>query len=248
MINTSGENNEFYRRTLEIVSQAKIPFLVGGAFAMDFFLGTSRRTKDLDIFVKPEDVDRVLEILAQAGYRTGIHDPLWIGKAYCGDDFVDVIFGFGNGSTKIDTSWFPPAPTGQLWGVTVQFCPLEEALWSKAFVAERDRYDGADIAHIILFKGPELDWDRIVARFGPHWRVLLSHLVLFGFIYPGERDRVPARIMRQLLNRLQGEMGASEEAQRCFGPFLSRTQYVYDLEQLGMADAREGTSSNAGTA
>ena len=30
-----------------------------------------------------------------------------------------------------------------------------------------------------------LDWNRVLRRFEPHWRVLLSHLVLFGFIYPG---------------------------------------------------------------
>lgn len=239
MIKTTGENSDFYRRTLELVNAAGIPFMVAGAFALDFFLGTSRRTKDLDLFVKREDVERIFDVLGHAGYRTEIHDPLWIGKAYSGKEFVDIIFGFGNGITKIDDSWFPHAPTGRLWGVDVLFCPLEESLWAKAFVAERDRYDGADVAHIILLKGRELDWDRLVARFGPNWRVLLSHLILFGFIYPGERDRVPASVLAELLGRLEGELNSRDAKQRCFGPYLSRTQYAYDLEQLGMIDARE---------
>ncbi len=58
-------------------------------------------------------------------------------------------------------------------------------IWSKAFIMERERYDGADIAHLILACGRDLDWRRLLGRFGRRWRVLLSHLVLFGFVYPG---------------------------------------------------------------
>ena len=60
---------------------------------------------------------------------------------------------------------------------------------------ERERYDGADVAHLLRAHGDRLDWPRLLRRFGPHWRVLLSHLVLFGFIYPGERALVPAWVM-----------------------------------------------------
>ena len=49
---------------------------------------------------------------------------------------------------------------------------------------ERERYDGADVAHIILAYGDRMDWRRLIDRFGRYWRVLLSHLVLYGFIYP----------------------------------------------------------------
>ena len=52
---------------------------------------------------------------------------------------------------------------------------------------ERERYDGADIAHLLRARADQLAWRRLLRRFGPHWRVLLGHLVLFGFVYPGER-------------------------------------------------------------
>ena len=41
-------------------------------------------------------------------------------------------------------------------------------------------------------------------RFGAHWRVLLSHLVLFGFIYPGERSLIPSSLMKDLDQPLAG--------------------------------------------
>jgi len=236
VIDTNGQHSPFYKHVLLTLRQAGVPFLVGGAFALDFALGTNRRTKDLDLLVTPERAVDALTTLEREGYRTEMTDETWLGKAFNGDDFVDVIFRFGNGLTAIDDSWFDHALPGELWGVPVAFCGAEESLWSKAFIMERDRFDGADVAHIIRLRGHELDWPRIVQRFGAHWRVLLAHLVLFGYIYPGERAKVPRRVLVDLLDRVGADHVASEDV--CFGPYLSRSQYVYDLDTLGSSDAR----------
>lgn len=88
----------------------------------------------------------------------------------------------------------------------------------------------------------QLDWPRLLARFGPHWRVLLSHLILFGFIYPGQAGLVPSWVMIQLLQRLQQDPGVSSESAAatplCAGTLLSRAQYLHDIEMRGYADAR----------
>ena len=61
--------------------------------------------------------------------------------------------------------------------VPVRLIPAEEMIWSKAFVMERERYDGADVAHILRACAETLDWPRLLQRFDGHWRVLLQHLV-----------------------------------------------------------------------
>ena len=48
--------------------------------------------------------------------------------------------------------------------------------------------------------------------------------------------------MRELLGRLETEIDQPGDERLCFGPDLSRTQYVADLDQLGMLDARERTA------
>jgi len=232
-------NHVFYRRTVQLLNSAGIPYLIGGAFALDFHVGTDRKTKDLDVFVRPRDAQAVLDELARGGYETEMTDSTWLGKAFCGADFVDVIFAFGNGIAHIDDGWFEHAQTGELWGQPVLFVPLEENLWSKGFVMDRDRYDGADIAHIVRHSAERLDWDRLLARFGEDWRVLLSHLILIGYVYPGERTRIPERIMQELLRRLDAEIATSGDPTLCFGRFFSRSEYAHDLQQLGLADARE---------
>lgn len=233
-----GLNHQFYRRSVQVLNAARIPYLIGGAFALDYHVGTDRKTKDLDVFVRPQDAQAVLDELAQAGYDTEMADPMWLGKAFCGADFVDVIFAFGNGIAQVDDGWFDHAESGTLWGEPVLFTPLEESLWSKAFVMERDRYDGADIAHIIINSADRMDWDRLMVRFGPDWRVLLSHLILTGYVYPGQRQRIPEQVMSELLGRLARELDCCGDARLCYGPFFSRTQYQHDLTKLGMIDAR----------
>jgi hypothetical protein len=104
---------------------------------------------------------------------------------------------------------------------------------------ERERYDGADVAHIILAEGPNLDWNRLIQRFGPHWRVLLAHLVLYGFIFPSERSRVPVHIMQDLLRRLEDELSSPKPMEPvCYGTLLSWSQYLGDVLGGSFRDAR----------
>jgi hypothetical protein len=224
---------------MKTLRRARMPFLVGGAFALERYAGISRNTKDLDLFVRPEDFGQVLETLARAGYRTEVPFPHWLGKAHSGDEFVDIIFSSGNGIATVDAEWFAHAVGEEIMGLAVQLCPAEETIWSKAFIMERERYDGADIGHILRRYAEDLDWDRLLRRFGPQWRVLLSHLILFGFVYPAERRRIPGSVMRKLLRQLQHEQAA--EAPRdpvCQGTLLSREQYLIDVGAWNYQDAR----------
>ena len=49
----------FYREAMDVLSRAGVPFLVGGAFAHACYTGIRRSTKDLDLFIRRDDYDRV---------------------------------------------------------------------------------------------------------------------------------------------------------------------------------------------
>ncbi|RPJ33299.1 MAG: hypothetical protein EHM35_10655 [Planctomycetaceae bacterium] len=229
----------FYCAALSLLQRAQVPFLVGGAYAFAQLTGIVRHTKDLDIFTRRKDYERVLQVLSAAGYRTEVTDPRWLAKAYSGEDFIDVIFSSGNAIAEVDDAWFEHAVDAKVMGLAVQLCPPEETIWSKAFVMERERYDGADIAHLLRAYGHRLDWDRLLDRFDAHWRVLFSHLILFGFIYPGERECIPPCVMEDLLDRLRSEVHLIPTAgQLCQGTLLSKAQYATDIERWGYQDVR----------
>ena len=120
---------------------------------------------------------------------------MWIAKARCGEDVVDIIFSSGNGVAVVDDDWFAHAREATILDMRARLCPPEEMIWSKGYIMERERFDGADVAHLLRACGRTLDWPRLLARFDRHWPVLLVHLVLFAFVYPSERDAVPAWVM-----------------------------------------------------
>ena len=231
-------SSAFYRDVIRTLTDADLPFLVGGTYALAHYTGVMRPTKDLDLFVRRESLERALAALEAAGHSTEITHPHFLGKAYAGQRFVDVIFSSGNGSCAVDDWWFEHAPHGTLFDLPVRHCPIEEMIWSKAYVMERERYDGHDVAHLLRAGAAWLDWPRLVARFGPHWRVLLAHLVLFGFIYPGERTKIRETILDELVERLKREALVTADANLCRGTLLSRSQYLYDVHHLGLSDAR----------
>lgn len=229
----------FYRDVLTSLERADVPTLVGGAFAFTHYTGIQRPTRDFDIFVRREHIHAALAALGHAGFHTELAFPHWLGKARSDEFQVDLIFGSGNGLARVDDRWFEHAVKSEAVGIPVWLCPAEELLWSKSFVMERERYDGADVIHILRTRGRQLDWRRLLERFGEHWRVLLLNLVLYGFVYPSEPPPTPREVMDLLLHRLTQELDAGPSCDRvCRGPLISREQYLVDLVEWGYADAR----------
>jgi Uncharacterised nucleotidyltransferase len=226
----------FYLDVFARLEAAGIPFLIGGAFALTRYSSIHRETKDLDVIVRPEDARRVLTVMRQAGYETEVTFPHWLAKIFWNGHFIDIIFSSGNGMTRVDDAWFEHAVVGEVLGHRVRLCPPEEMIWTKAFVQERERFDGADVLHLIRALGHSLDWPRVLARFGDHWPVLLSHVILFRYVYPDRTEQVPAWVVQELTTRLASQK--TEPRHVCRGTLLSREQYLWDLERLRYDDAR----------
>ena len=229
---------EFYCHTLRVFEDAKVACLIGGAYAFGRYTGIERHTKDFDVFVRAQDFERTLTALNKAGFKTDTTFPHWLGKAFHGEYFVDVIHGAGNGVARVDDGWFEHATADLVFDMRVQLCPPEEMIWSKSFIQERERFDGADVAHLLRACGNRLDWQRLLRRFGPDWQVLLSHLILFSYIYPSERECVPGWVVGELMRRQEDALASPQSERVCRGTLLSRQQYLPDIERWGYRDAR----------
>lgn len=233
------DSRDFYVRSMHILEDANVPFLVGGAYALARYTGIERHTKDFDLFLRKSDFERATKVLSEAGYKTELTYPHWIGKAYQDEDFVDLIFSAGNGVATVDDLWFEYAVPETVLGVRVGLIPAEEMIWSKGLIMERERFDGADVAHVIKNVGLELDWKRLIARYAEHWRALYAHLILYGFVYPSRRSNVPRWVMDELGARLAEEVGQPDSEEKlCYGTIISRQQYLLDINQWGFTDAR----------
>ena len=221
------------------MEEGGLPFLVGGAYAFARYTGIERHTKDFDVFIRREDFAKAEKVFGKAGYQTELTFPHWLGKAFKGDDWVDLIFSAGNGVAVVDQAWFDRAVPGQVLGVDIKLIPPEEMIWSKGLIMERERFDGADVAHVIHAVGDKLDWRLLIDRYGRYWRALYMHMIIFGFIYPSDRGKIPAWAMDELAQRLAAETNAGNVNEKiCNGTIISRQQYLTDINEWGYKDAR----------
>ncbi|HTL30130.1 MAG TPA: hypothetical protein VL282_12950 [Tepidisphaeraceae bacterium] len=235
-IEPDAKSKRFYCDAMQALDRAGVPYLVGGGFAMAHYTGIARNTKDLDLFVRPSDRDRLLTTLTALGYKTEFFYPFWIAKVLDGDAFIDVLYNSGNGVCLVDDEWFEYALPHRVLDYETRLVPVEEQLWSKAFVQDRDRFDGADVHHLILNLGHKLDWHRLLRRFEQHERVLLPHLLTFGYVYPSEQDQVPAWVMDHLETAIRNE--PKDPAKICRGTQIAQRSYWVDTHEWGYHDAR----------
>src|SRR4051794_36193344 len=218
-------SRRFYIDSMTLMRDGGVPFLVGGAYAFARYTGIERHTKDFDVFIRREDFDRACKLFEAAGYRTELTFGHWIGKAWSGEDFVDLIFSAGNGVAVVDELWFKNAVSGRVFDMDVKLIPAEEMIWSKGLIMERERFDGADVAHVIQAVGGRLDWRRLLDRYGRHWRALFAHVILFGFIFPSDRAKVPQWVIEELSEKLAKETKRGDLPDKiCYGTIVSRQQ------------------------
>lgn len=235
------DEREIYKRALGALNEAGVPYVVAGAYAIYEHTGIYRQTKDLDLFCEPGAVVPAMHALKAAGFRTRLEQSHWLAKALDDPYFVDVIYGMGNGLALIDHDWYAHSRPAILAATPVRVAPAEELIWHRLFINERHRHDMADIAHLILTEGHLLDWDRLLAKTGEHWPLLLSQLELFRYVYPGYRDQVPARVLRELLARAERDAllpSADREHDTTRGTLISRFSFAIDVNEWGFRDLR----------
>jgi hypothetical protein len=232
----SARTTAYYRRAAVALQEAGIDFLIGGGHAVQVHTGLPRHTRDFDLFLVETDIPPALRALSAAGFRTELAYSHWLAKAHFPGGFIDLIFNSGNGCCPVDRAWFDHAREHTVLDMRLKVCPPEETIWQKAFIMERERFDGADIAHLLRMCGARLDWRRLLDRFGTHGQVLLAHLVLFQFIFPAEAALV-SDAARELWQRLH-HRSPGEFAGLCRGTLLSRSQYLCDVARGGCRDAR----------
>jgi hypothetical protein len=235
-------DREVYRAALETLNRAGVPYVVSGLYAIHVYTGVYRETKDLDLLMEPGVVVDAAEALKGEGFRVVLEEPHWLAKALKGAQ-VDLIFGMANGIGFIDGDWYAHSRPAILAATPVRVAPPEELIWHRLFIGERHRFDMADVVHLILHLGRDLDWSRLLDRVGGNWRLLASQIHFFDYVYPEHRDRIPdaARDAVREMERAEAREPAPAAAgpdPLCRGTMLSLYSFAIDVNEWGFHDAR----------
>jgi predicted nucleotidyltransferase len=228
----------FYSEVLQLMARSGIPFLLSGTYALASYTGIDRPTKDVDVFAKAGDALKMLSYFKENGFDVEIVDERWLARITRGKLFVDIIYNMPTVTTHVTDEWFEGAPTAELFGARVQLVPPTQFIWSKIFVQDHHRFDGADVVHMILKRHKEIDWQQLLSHMELYWEVLLIALLNFRFIYPSERDVVPKWLMDELLERLRDQEGVKGPGKKvCRGRIFSPRDYAIDVDQWGFSEA-----------
>lgn len=235
----STEEQEVHANALRILNLNHIKYVVAGAAAVGYYTGLWRNTKDLDLFLVPENVTAALTALAAHGYIVEVAAPHWLAHAYCGSFYVDLIYGFGGWRASVDEQWYDRGQPTTVLGQPVRMSPVEDLIWIKTYVAHRERFDGADVLHMINACHASLDWRHLLQRFEPCWQLLMFYVNLYLFVYPSNRSDIPSWLVHELIDRWRTQRHQREEHPReCRGTLIDRYSFLVDLRE-GFHDARE---------
>lgn len=238
------EQEELFRTVIRILNEHKIGFAVSGAFALHEHTGIWRNTKDLDLFMPLDQIAPTMEILSRHGLQTEICDPVWLCKARIGDYFVDLISGMSNAVVRVDQSWIDRGFDSEVLGIPVKVLSPEELIASKIFVAFRERFDGADIAHVVYAAGSSMDWKRLLALVGDHWGMLLWSLVLFQYVYPVS-NAVPKWVWDDLLSKFRRDIDNPDPKAPFRGSLVDERMFAIDIREWNLENVIEGYRSKA---
>jgi predicted nucleotidyltransferase len=176
--------------------------LIGGVASSA--LGRPRTTRDIDVFVRPDDAAFALEVLGDAGYETDRLDDKWIYKATKGDTVVDIIFSTRYG-IYLDREMSERIRTASFDGLSIRTIGVEDLIIMKAVSCDeaspRHWYDALG-----LVARSDLDWAYLYRRSLRAQRRVLSLL-----LYAQSIDYfIPEPIIKSMLGRITQGSAASK--------------------------------------
>jgi hypothetical protein len=204
-----------YRQAIHQVRALEIPFAFGGAFGLAAYTGSLRNTKDFDFYVRPVDRDAMILALTRAGLEDHFdrlpYDRSWIYRASRGEIIVDAIWAMANHRAAVDDEWVSRGPEVILRGERLRAIPIEELIWSKLYVLQRDRCDWGDVFNLLDANARSVDWERLLNRMAEDQPLMAGALEVFGWLAPDRVQEVPATVWSRLGISLRAR-GSSDTA------------------------------------
>ncbi len=191
-----------YRLAMEAARKAGIRFLVGGGFSLAAYTGRWRNTKDIDLYIRRSDCEAMISALSGEGFVDYFderpYDRGWIYRSVRNKVIVDIIWSMANRRAGVDKLWFERARAVAIREETVQLVPVEELLWCKLYILQRDHCDWPDVFNLLYATGVQLDWRHLLERVGADSPLLRATLTVFDWLCPGRAAELPMWMRRRM--------------------------------------------------
>jgi predicted nucleotidyltransferase len=149
------------KRASAALRDAGVPFLLGGSLA-SWARGGPETRHDLDLMIRPEDVETALEAMADSGMRLERPPEDWLVKAWDGDTLVDLIY--CPKGLPVNDDLIARGEELSVLGMEMRVMALEDVLATKlmALTEHSLRYEG--LLQIARALREQIDWPAVRAR------------------------------------------------------------------------------------
>jgi hypothetical protein len=149
------------KRAAAALRETDVPFLLGGSLA-SWARGGPETRHDLDLMIKPEDVERALEALTKVGMRPEQPPEEWLAKVWDGATLIDLIY--CPKGLPMDDDVIARGEELSVLGMEIRVMALEDVMATKlmALTEHSLRYEG--LLQIARSLREQIDWDAVRAR------------------------------------------------------------------------------------
>jgi predicted nucleotidyltransferase len=185
------------KRAAAALREAGIPFLLGGSLA-SWARGGPQTRHDLDLIIKPEDAERALQTLQEAGMRPERPPEEWLLKAWDGDTLVDLIY--CPKGLPVDDDLIARGEELSVLGMDIRVMALEDVMATKLLALTEHSLRYESLLQIARALREQIDWPAVRARtrespFARAFFVLLDGLDIVPESDPADRAQPRVRVV-----------------------------------------------------
>src|SRR5262245_47073553 len=149
------------KRAVAALRAADVPFLLGGSLA-SWARGGPETRHDLDLMIRPQDVERAVAALTEAGMRFEDPPEEWLVKAYDGDTLIDLIF--EPKGIPLDDEAIARGEVLSVLGMEMRVMALEDVLVTKLMALSEHALRYESLLAIARALREQVDWNDVRTR------------------------------------------------------------------------------------
>jgi hypothetical protein len=189
------------KKAVAALREADVPFLLAGSLAV-WARGGPETRHDLDFVIRPEDADRALAVLADAGMRVEKPPEEWLHKAWDGDVLIDVIY--APRGLEVTDEVIARGELLHVTGITIPVMAIEDVLATKLLALHEHELDYTAVLRIARAVREQVDWRSLRVRtHGSPYAVAFFVLCEELGILPEDRHELRRADVRVLTPRAQ---------------------------------------------
>ena len=149
------------KKAAAALKDAGVPFVLAGGLAA-WARGGPESEHDVDFLVKPDDADRALQTLADAGMKTERPPEGWLYKAYSGEAMIDLIFNPSGGPVTDDV--IERGDELEVMAMPLRVASLEDVMVTKLLAVNEQDPDYGSVLELARSLREQVHWSDVRER------------------------------------------------------------------------------------